>query len=61
MTNFFVSDEFFCRLFFAGQLFLPTINFYRGIFSPTFFYKQEHLVFSNFKIPLFYLFESKFD
>ena len=50
MTNFFASDKFFCRLFF-----LPTINFYRRIFLPTVFYKREHLVFSNLKIPLVYL------
>ena len=30
--DFFTSAEFFCRLFF-----LPTINFYRRIFLPTFF------------------------
>ena len=38
MTNFFDSDEFFCRLFF-----LPTINFYRRIFLPTFFLTNENI------------------
>ena len=37
MTNFFASDEFFCRLFFNQLFFLQTINSYRLIFLPTFF------------------------
>ena len=57
MTNFFASDEFF----------LPMIIFYRRlIFTDEhsyrhLFYKREHLVFSNLKIPLVYLFDFKFD
>ena len=50
------NDEFF----FYRRLFLPTINFYRKIFLPTLFYKREHLVFSNLKIPLVYLFQQIF-
>ena len=60
MKIFFDSDEFFCRLFFYRRLFLPMINFYRRIFLPTFFYKPNHLVFPNLKIPLVYLFDFKF-
>ena len=51
MTIFFASDEFFSA----------TINFYQRIFLPTLFYKREHLVFSNLKIRLVYLFDFKFD
>ena len=61
------NDEFFCQwqiflptVFFYRRLFLPTINFYRKIFLPTLFYKREHLVFSNLKIPLVYLFQQIF-
>ena len=50
ITNFFASDEFFCRLF-----------FYRRLFLPTFFLRAKHLVFSNLKIPLVYLFDFKFN
>ena len=54
MTIFFPVTNFF------GDS-LPTINFYRRIFLPTFFYKREHLVFSNLKITLVYIFDFKFD
>ena len=47
--------------FFADYSFLPAFNFYRRIFLPTLFYKQKHLVFSDLKIPLVYLFHFKFD
>ena len=50
MTN------FFCRLFFYGRLIFTNEYSYRH-----FFYKREHLVFSNLKIPLVYLFDFKFD
>ena len=49
MTNFFPT------------IFLPMIPFYRRIFLPTFFYKREHLVFPDSKIPLVYLFDFKLD
>ena len=63
MTNFFASDEFFYKLFYV----LPTIIVYvRIIFTFEYsyrhsFYKREHLVFSNLKIPLVYLFYFKSD
>ena len=46
MTIFLASDELFCRLFFTDDY------FYLRMFLPTFFYKREHLIFSNLKIPL---------
>ena len=47
------NDEFLLPVtyFFADRF------FYRGIFLPTFFYKREHLLFPNLKIPLLYLFD----
>ena len=56
MANFFASEELFCRL-----LLLPTINIYRPIFLPTFFYKREDLVFFNLKLSLVYLIDLKID
>ena len=49
MTNFF-ADYFFTDDYFQRRLFLTT-----------FFYKREHLVFSNLKVPLVYLFDFKVD
>ena len=37
------NDEFFCQWrIFLPTIFLLSINFYRRIFLPTFFYKWEH-------------------
>ena len=61
MTNFF-SD-----FFFTDYYILTTIIFYRRlIFTEEysyqhFFYKRGHLVFSNLKISLVYLFDFKFN
>ena len=50
MTNIFAD------YFFNDNQFLPT-----NILTDIFVYKQEHLVFSNLKITLVYLFDFKFD
>ena len=56
MTDFFASGKFVCCLFFHRRLIFVDEYSYR-----TFFYKREHLVFSNLKIPFVYLFDFKFD
>ena len=62
MTNFLASDKVFANYFFNDNYFLLTINFFGQIFLPAFFFhKKDHLVFSNLKIPLVYLFHFKFD
>ena len=50
MTNFFADDYFYRRLIFIDEY------SYRHFFN-----KREHLVFSNLKIPLVYLFDFKFN
>ena len=56
VTNFFADYFFFTDDYFYGRLIFTYEYSYRH-----FFYKQEHLVFSNLKIPLVYLFDFKFD
>ena len=53
--TFLPMTSFFAIYFFTDNY------FYRQIFLPIYFYKKEHLVFSNLKIPLVYLFDFKFD
>ena len=60
--EFFASDKFFCRLFFYWRDFMPTVNStdeysYRHFFYKRVFVFYKHLVFSNWKIPLAYLFD----
>ena len=50
MANFFASNEFF-----ADFIFIDKYSYLH------LFYKRAHLVFSDFKIPLVYLFDFKFD
>ena len=53
MTNFFLPvTNFFADYFFYRQLIFTDEYSYRH-----FFYKREHLIFSNLKIPLVYLFD----
>ena len=52
MTNFFANDEFFCRLFFYRLFFYRRLIFTDEYSYRHFFYKREHLLFSNLKIPL---------
>ena len=61
MTNFLSVTNFFADYFLPDNYFYRRLIFTEEYSHQYFFYKQEHLVFSNFKIPLFYLFESKFD
>ena len=56
MTNFFACDEYFANYYFYKRLIYTEEYSYRH-----FFHKREHLVFSNLKIPLVYLFDFKFD
>ena len=60
MKNFFASDEsFLTTIIFTDDYF-----YRRLIFADKYsyrHYKREHLVFSNLKIPLVYLFDFKFD
>ena len=62
------TREMNCKIWNIGHIGLGVVRvasfrvasyefFYRRIFLPTFFYKREHLVFSNLKIPLVYLFD----
>ena len=48
--EFFCDDYFYRRLIFTDKYSYPHI-----------FYKREHLVFSNLKIPLVYMSDFKFD
>ena len=56
MTNFF-ADYFFIVDYFYRRLNLTDEYSYGYLF----FYKREHLVFSNLKIPLVCLFDFEFD
>ena len=58
--------NFFADYFFYWQDFMPTFNStdeysYRHFFYKRVFVFYKHLVFSNWKIPLVYLFDFKFD
>ena len=57
MTNLFAGDNFFAIFFFFYRrlIFTDEYSYWH------FFYKQEHLIFSNLKIHLVYLFDFKFD
>ena len=48
--------KLFADYFFYWQLIFTDEYYYQH-----FFYKREHLVFCNWKIPLVYLFDFKFD
>ena len=61
MTNFFASDDYFCRLFFTDDNFYRRLIFTDEYSYRHFFYKRKHLAFSNLKIPLVYLFDFQFD
>ena len=50
-----LSTIFLSTIIFTDEEFLPTS------ILPTFFYKRDHLVFLNLKMPLVYLFDFKFD
>ena len=56
MTNFFTDYIFLTMIIFYRRLIFTDEYSYRH-----FFYKQEHLVFSNLKILLAYLFDFKFE
>ena len=60
MTNLLAGDNFFCHFFFFF-FFYRRLIFTDEYFYRHFFHKQEHLIFSNLKIPLVYLFDFKFD
>ena len=61
MTNFFAGDEFFADRFFTDDYFYLWLIFTDEYSYRQLFYKREHLLFFNLKIPLVYLFEFKFD
>ena len=50
------NDEFFCDDYFYRRLIFTDKYSY-----PHIFYKREHLVFSNLKIPLVYMSDFEFD
>ena len=57
MTNFFGSDEFFADYFFTDEILCRRLIFTKEYSYRHFFYKREHLVFSNLKIALVYLYD----
>ena len=61
MTNFFASDKSIYRLSFSDNYFYRRLILIDEYSYDIFFYKREHLVFCNLKIPLVYLFYFKFD
>ena len=52
---------FLPNIFFIDDYFYPRLIFTNKLSYDIFFYKREHFVFSNLKIPLVYLFDFKFD